>query len=197
MLGGSLSPQHGASSGCGWRNGLQLWRVSANILNKKLQTNNKRWSSSWGVEREADNTSPKENKFVTKNETEPQTWSDSLDKRSKQWNMDMRFGLWNVRNLYRVGSLLTVLRELVRYKLDSVGVQDVRWVGSGTEPAGEYTFFYRKGNENHEICTGCFVHKRIISAAKKVRSVSDRMSYIILRGCWCHHCSECSCPNWT
>jgi hypothetical protein len=41
MLGGSLSPQHGASSGCGWRNGLQLWRVAANILNKQLRTNDK------------------------------------------------------------------------------------------------------------------------------------------------------------
>jgi hypothetical protein len=30
------------------------------------------------------------------------------------------------------------------------------------------------------------VHKRIISAVKRVEFVSDRMSYIILRGCWCH-----------
>jgi hypothetical protein len=36
-----------------------------------------------------------------------------------------------------VGSLLTVLRELLRYKLDLVGVQEVRWEGGGTEPAGE------------------------------------------------------------
>jgi hypothetical protein len=32
---GSLSPQHGASSGCRWRNGLQIWRLAANILNKQ------------------------------------------------------------------------------------------------------------------------------------------------------------------
>jgi hypothetical protein len=31
-----------------------------------------------------------------------------------------------------------------------------------------------------------FVLKRIISAVKRVESVSDRMSYIILRGRWCH-----------
>jgi endonuclease III-like uncharacterized protein len=30
------------------------------------------------------------------------------------------------------------------------------------------------------------VHKQIISAVKRVEFVSDRMSYIILRGRWCH-----------
>jgi exonuclease III len=30
------------------------------------------------------------------------------------------------------------------------------------------------------------VHKRIISTVKKVEFVSDKISYIILRGCWCH-----------
>jgi hypothetical protein len=58
--------------------------------------------------------------------------------------MDMRLGLWNVRSLYRVSSLMTVLRELARYKLDLVGVQEVRWEGGGTAPVGEYTFFYGK-----------------------------------------------------
>jgi hypothetical protein len=38
------------------------------------------------------------------------------------------------------------------------------------------------GSENHELGTGSFVHKRITSAIKRVGFVSDRMSYIILRG---------------
>jgi hypothetical protein len=67
-----------------------------------------------------------------------------------------------------------------------VGVQEVRWEGGGNEPAGEYTFFYRKGNKNHELGTGLFVHKRIILAVNRVKFVSDRMTYITLRGHWCH-----------
>jgi hypothetical protein len=47
--------------------------------------------------------------------------------------------------MYRAGSLRAMAEEISKYKLDLVGVQEVRWGGSGTEPAGEYTFFLWKG----------------------------------------------------
>jgi hypothetical protein len=47
--------------------------------------------------------------------------------------MDMRFGTWNVRDLYRSGSLKMVARELGKYKLDFVDVQEVRWDKGSTE----------------------------------------------------------------
>jgi exonuclease III len=68
----------------------------------------------------------------------------------------MRLGAWNVRSLYRAHSLVTVSKELSKCRLDLVVVQEVRWEGSGTEPAGEYTFFYGRGNENHELGSGFF-----------------------------------------
>jgi exonuclease III len=99
--------------------------------------------------------------------------------------MDLRFGTWNVRSMYRAGSLRAVVEEISECKLDLVGVQEVRWDRGGTEPTGKYAFFYGKWNENHELGTGFFVHKGIISTVKRVEFASDRMSYIILRGCWC------------
>jgi hypothetical protein len=68
----------------------------------------------------------------------------------------MGFALWILRSLYRAGSLMTVSRELARYKLDSVVVQEVRYEGGGTEPERECTFFYGKGIENHELGTVFF-----------------------------------------
>jgi hypothetical protein len=65
-----------------------------------------------------------------------------------------------------------------------VGVQEVRWEGGGTEPAGEYTFFYGKGNENYELGTDFFLCIR--ESYQHLRGLSDGMSYITLRGRWCH-----------
>jgi exonuclease III len=51
--------------------------------------------------------------------------------------MDMRFGTWNVRNMNRAVSLRSVAEKISKYKLDLVGVQEVRWDGGGTEQVGE------------------------------------------------------------
>ena len=57
----------------------------------------------------------------------------------KQRKRDMRFGTWNVRSLYRAGSLTAAARKLLaRNKLDLVGVQEVRWDREGTIRAGVY-----------------------------------------------------------
>jgi hypothetical protein len=56
-----------------------------------------------------------------------------MDKRPTRWYTDMRFGLWNVRSLYRAGSLMTVSRELsrcnIRMDLVEAGWGDVDWIG--------------------------------------------------------------------
>jgi hypothetical protein len=55
---------------------------------------------------------------------------------TKQWERDIRFGTCNVRSLYRSDSLTTAARELTIYKLDLVGVQEVKWSKGGTIKIG-------------------------------------------------------------
>jgi exonuclease III len=109
--------------------------------------------------------------------------------------MDMRFGTWNVKSLCMIGCLTTVARELGKYKLDLVDVQEVRWEKGGTERADDYTFFYGQGNGDYQLGTGFFVHKRIVSAVRRVEFISDRMTYIILkRSLVQYYCSERARP---
>jgi hypothetical protein len=61
-----------------------------------------------------------------------------------------------------------------------VRVQEVRWDRCGTKPACKQIFFYKKGNENHELGTGFLLYKRI-----RVEFVTDRMWYLILMGRLC------------
>jgi hypothetical protein len=62
---------------------------------------------------------------------------NSLDKRPKRKKIDLIFGTWNVRNMYRAGSLRAVAEEISKYKFDLVEAQEVRKDGGGTKPAGE------------------------------------------------------------
>jgi hypothetical protein len=52
---------------------------------------------------------------------------------------DMRFGTWNVRSLYKAVSFMKFSKEISKYVLDLVGVQEVSWDRGCTQPAGEYT----------------------------------------------------------
>ncbi|KAJ4443652.1 hypothetical protein ANN_05327 [Periplaneta americana] len=106
------------------RDGLQIWRVAANILNKQSWTADKGWSSSLGLG-EGLTTHHRKKQLVTKPNNKPQNGTDSLA-RPQQRNV-VRFATWNVTSLYRTAGVTLVAKELARYRIDFVGVQEDRW----------------------------------------------------------------------
>ena len=62
---------------------------------------------------------------------EPRTWTDTLVQ-PEQRKMEVRFGAWNVRSMYRAGFLTAAARELASYKLRLVVCRRV----GGTKRAG-------------------------------------------------------------
>jgi hypothetical protein len=84
----------------------------------------------------------------------------------------MRFGAWNVRRLYRAGSLTAGARELIKYKLDLVGIREVVWDKEGM---GILLFSMEKETKIVNWEQDIFVHHRILSAVKRVELVSNGM----------------------
>jgi hypothetical protein len=81
-----LSPRHGASQVADGGDGLQIWRVAANIMNKQPRTAYTGLTSSLGVGSEAKILLTVKNKFVTKCHKRPRTWTDSLGVKLGFWH---------------------------------------------------------------------------------------------------------------
>jgi len=56
---------------------------------------------------------------------------------SRRIQREIKLGTWEVRSLYRAGSLKAGARDLARHKLDVLGVQEIRWDRRGTIRAGD------------------------------------------------------------
>jgi hypothetical protein len=66
----------------------------------------------------------------------------------------IRFGTWNVRSLYRAGSLKPVASQLTKYNLDLVA--STRGQMGGRQSAEDYIFFHGNGIANH-LVIGCHI----------------------------------------
>ena len=49
----------------------------------------------------------------------------------------MRVGCWNVRTMYTVGKAAQIAREMERYRLDLMGLSEIRWTGAGRIKMGK------------------------------------------------------------
>jgi len=101
---------------------------------------------------------------------------------SRKIHKDNKLGTWFVRDLYRAGSLTATARELARYKLDEVGVHQVRWETEGTLMGGDYNYFHGKEMKINLEWVFCALY--ICICSKENNFVSDRFSYIVLSGRW-------------
>jgi hypothetical protein len=65
---------------------------------------------------------------------------------ARQQGIDTRFGTWNVRSLYREGSLKTVATELTKCNSDLVAIRGQRVL---SQPAENFQFFHGSLNAKH------------------------------------------------
>ena len=63
----------------------------------------------------------------------------------------MRVGCWNIRTMYTVGKAAQVAREMERYRLDLMGLSEIRWIGAGRiKMRNGYTMIYAGEENEHQ-----------------------------------------------
>jgi Reverse transcriptase (RNA-dependent DNA polymerase)/Endonuclease/Exonuclease/phosphatase family len=85
-----------------------------------------------------------------------------------------RIGCWNVRTLYETGRMAQVVAEMKRYKLQILGMSEMRWTESGITTS-EGIRIYHSGGNRHERGVGIAIEARLAAAVIGWEPVSDRI----------------------
>ena len=63
----------------------------------------------------------------------------------------MRVGCWNIRTMYTAGKAAQVAREMERYRLDLMGLNEIRWTGAGRiKMRNDHTMIYAGEENEHQ-----------------------------------------------
>jgi len=90
-------------------------------------------------------------------------------------NSITKIGTWNVRTLYQCGSMAQVLREMQAYRLEVLGVSEMRWTGQGQFSSDGITVLYSGHSDQHTHGVGIFLSKGAASALIGWKPVSHRI----------------------
>jgi exonuclease III len=81
-----------------------------------------------------------------------------MDLRKRPWKQikayDLNLATWNVRSLFRPGTLKNLIQELKKYKINIAAVQDMRWKGNDTFDSDDYTICYSGSSDKNIFGTG-------------------------------------------
>lgn len=132
-----------------------------------------------GVGRGADNSSPEKSKG---HETsEPRMLDRNDDDGHRKRKMDMIFGTWNTRSLYRSGALKEILNEMTKYGIDILAVQEMRWKGSGIFDTRTHTVLRSGKNDKSELGVAFMVRKGMKESILDFKPVNERICLLRLK----------------
>jgi hypothetical protein len=87
-----------------------------------------------------------------------------------------RVGFWNIRTMLEASRLSQVLKEMTNYKVDLLGLSEMRWCGSRelTTATGELLLYSgRSDEEKHEHGVGLNLSKAMRKSLTEWTAVSE------------------------
>ncbi|XP_071652474.1 uncharacterized protein [Temnothorax longispinosus] len=107
----------------------------------------------------------------------------SKDLRTRKRNMVLTLATWNVRTMLQAGKMMEVAEEVLRYGLDVVALQEVRWKGNGRIDKKNYSMFY-SGSETRtgQRGTGFIINSKMKKSYLGFEPLGERMCKLRLKG---------------
>ncbi|XP_029344207.1 uncharacterized protein LOC115033855 [Acyrthosiphon pisum] len=108
----------------------------------------------------------------------------SKDFRLENWKSALRFGTWNVRTLFKPGAVGTVVKEIERYKLGVVALQEMRWQDTGSMQISNITLFFGACDGRRQAGSGFAVNNKLLTAVKCFKVINPRLTILTLDTKW-------------
>jgi hypothetical protein len=89
---------------------------------------------------------------------------------------------WNVRSLFKPGTLKNLIQELKRYEICTAALQKIRWKGNDIVDSDDYTICYSGSNDRNLFGTGFLVHKRLRNSIIDFVLVDESIYYLRIKG---------------
>jgi len=94
----------------------------------------------------------------------------------------LSFGTWNIRTLFKPGAAQCLVKEIRRYNLGVIALQEIRWNDKGTLDLQDTTIFYGECNDRRQFGTGFAVHKSIVPLVTEFKSTNPKISILTIKG---------------
>ena len=90
---------------------------------------------------------------------------------------ELRVGAWNVRTLYETGKTVQVVKEMKRYRLNILGISEMRWTDSGimTLGSGETVCYSGRSDGQHQEGVGILMDKEARKSMMGWEPVNSRI----------------------
>uniref|UniRef100_A0A8D9AN49 Craniofacial development protein 2 n=1 Tax=Cacopsylla melanoneura TaxID=428564 RepID=A0A8D9AN49_9HEMI len=96
---------------------------------------------------------------------------------------DLTIATWNVLTLKQPGKMQEVAGEMLKFKIDIIALQEVRWQGNGRIDKPDFTLIYSGPEKNTGMYgTGFLVNKSVRKSVMEYEAVNDRLCRMRIKG---------------